>query len=93
MDGLGDLDDAIAAAAELAELGDDYQVSYVEKELTFKERVMREMMTQAGALIGANLSPPSPLRQALNDVEEAAGEIAAFNDPNHIYAWSTIETD
>ncbi len=93
VDGLGDLEDAITAAAELAELGDDYTVSFVEKEPTFKERVMREMMSKAGALIGANLSPPSALRQTLKDVEKAAGEIAAFNDPNHIYAWSTIETD
>ena len=71
----------------------DYAVSFMEKELSFKERVMREMMTQAGTAIGANLSPPSPLRKALNDIEKEAGKVAAFNDPNHIYAWSTIQTD
>jgi protease-4 len=38
VDNLGDLDDAIAAVAELAGLGDDYAVSYIEQEPKLMER-------------------------------------------------------
>jgi protease-4 len=93
VDNLGDLDDAVAAAAELAELGDDYNVSYVEKELDFKDKLMRDLMARAIATGGNDLAKPSPLAEMLAAVEDATGEIAAFNDPNHVYAWSTIETD
>ena len=47
VDSLGDLDDAIEAAAELAELGDDYAVKYIEKEVEFKDKVMRELLAEA----------------------------------------------
>lgn len=93
VDNLGDLDDAISAAAELAELGDDYTVSYVEKELDFKQKLMRDLMARATGSDGEDLIAPSPAAGLLAGIEAAVGEIAAFNDPNHVYAWSTIETD
>jgi protease-4 len=91
VDHLGDLDDAIEAAAELAELGDDYAVAYIEKEEEFKNKILREFM--AKAVTEAELQSRSPLAEMLGRVEAAAGELAALNDPNHVYAWSTVETD
>jgi len=93
VDHLGDLDDAIAAAAELAELGDDYAVTFIEKEEKFKDRMIREMMTQALVATGQDASTATPLDKMLAQIEQAAVDFASLNDPNHAYAISEIETD
>jgi protease-4 len=93
VDHLGGLDDAIAAAAELAELGDDYTVSYIEKELDFRQRMLREMMAEAVDAGGDEVMRPSHLTRALGQLERQIRVLAELNDPNHVYAWSAIETD
>jgi protease-4 len=93
VDNLGDLDDAIAAAAELAELDDDYEVAYVEKEVEFKERILKQLMAHAIQLAGPELTNDGPLGDILRQVERQAAVFAELNDPNHAYALSMIETD
>jgi len=91
VDNLGDLDDAIAAAAELADLGDDYAVSYIEPKREFMERLLNDLM---GSAIAAAPQPePSRLDVQLSRLKDAVRELVDFNDPNHVYAWSTIKTD
>ena len=93
VDNLGDLDDAIAAAAELAELGEDYEVSYIEEKLEFKDRILKELMARAIRIAGLNLQDESPLDGVIRQIQRSAAQFAALNDPNHAYAWSMIETD
>jgi len=93
VDYLGDLDDAIAAAAELAELGDDYEVSYIEKELEFKDRVLRDLMARAIRAGGPEIVSDSPLSAVVRRLERSAAELAVLNDPNHAYALSMIDVD
>ncbi len=93
VDHLGDLDDAVAAAAELAELGDDYAVTFIEKEEEFKDKMIREMLAQAADATGTDVSAVSPLEEMLRQIERAAADFEALNDPNHAYALSNIETD
>jgi len=93
VDHLGDLDDAVAAAAELAELGDDYSVSFIEKEEEFKDKVIREMLARAMDATGQDVSDTSPLDEMFRRIERAAADFEALNDPNHAYALSNIETD
>jgi len=93
VDHLGNLDDAVRAAAELAELGDDYAVTYIEKEEEFKDKMIRQMMTQALVATGQDAPTATPLDEMLAQIEQAAVDFAALNDPNHAYAMSNIETD
>lgn len=93
VDSLGDLDDAIEAAAELAKLGDDYAVKYIEKEEEFKDKVMRELLAEAAESAEQNASTASPLEAMLHQLEQAAADFGKLNDPNHAYVLSNIETD
>ena len=93
VDQLGDLHGAIAAAAELAGLSEDYEVSYIQKELEFKDRVLRDLMAEVADSSAKEISRASLLDQALRQVKRAAAEIGELNDPNHVYALSNIETD
>jgi len=47
VDELGGLKDAIAAAAQAANLGSDYRVRYIEKDLTFWERMALDLNAEA----------------------------------------------
>jgi len=59
VDHLGNLDDAIASAARIAGLGDDYRVRYVEPELKPWQQFFAGM--GARALVAAGLEPSSGL--------------------------------
>ena len=57
VDELGGLKDAIAAAAQAANLGSDYRVRYVEKELTFWERMALDLNSEALTGMGRAVVP------------------------------------
>ena len=93
VDNLGGLEDAIAAAAEVAGLDDDYAVSYIEKEMPFKDKLVSQLMAEAVDASGDIASSVSPLEKMLHQIEQAAADFGALNDPNHVYVLSNIETD
>ena len=93
VDQLGTLEDALAAAAELAGLGEAYQVSYIEKELEFKDQILRDLTAQAIHAAGPQAAADTPFDEVLRQVESHAKAIAGLNDPNHVYSMSMIETD
>lgn len=92
VDNLGDLDDAIAAAAEIAKL-DDYTASYIELEEEFSDKMMRELLAEAIDATGESASSASAVNQMLRQIERAAVDFGELNDPNHAYVLSNIETD
>ncbi len=93
VDSLGTLNDAVAAAAKLADLGDDYVVSYVEKEKDFKDKVLGSFMAEAVHVARKNAATASELDKVLYQIKQAAADFGALNDPNHVYVLSNIETD
>ena len=93
IDSLGDLDDAVAAAAKLAGLDEDYVTSYIEKEEGFKDKVVRELMSEAVTATSQNTFRVSSLDEILHQIQSAAADFGALNDPNHVYVLSNIETD
>ena len=78
VDGLGDLERAVEAAARLAEL-DEYTVTVFEKELSPAEELLMRFADNFGF---ADSAAAYWVRRALSSVEE----LHALNDPGHIYA-------
>jgi protease-4 len=95
VDELGGLNEAIAAAAEFAELGEDYAVTYIEKEKEFKEEIAEMFLAQALKIAGPEFvaDAQSPLAAFVRQLEDEAGAILELNDPAGIYADSMITTD
>src|SRR5271166_1781866 len=82
VDHLGGLKDATDAAAKLAELGADYDVDYIESELTLREQLLMQLRSQAlqlGLMAGI-IAPRSDLDRVLDPVLEQARSIAQLND-------------
>src|ERR1017187_3785850 len=89
VDHLGGLKDATDAAAKLAELGSDYDVDYIEPEMSLREELMMQLRSQAlqlGLMVGI-IAPRSDLDWALDPVLEQARSIAQLNDPRGLYAY------
>jgi protease-4 len=89
VDHLGGLKDATDAAAKLAELGTDYEVDYIESELSLREELLMQLRSQAlqlGQMTGL-IAPRSAIDRALDPVLEQARSIAKLNDPRGLYAY------
>jgi protease-4 len=93
VDKLGGLDDALAAAAGLAGLDDDFEVSYIEKELEFKDQILRDLTSRAVDLGGYEKPTDTGMNEVLYQLRSSLEALARLNDPNHVYALSTLETD
>jgi protease-4 len=94
VDQLGGLSEAIASAASKADLGDDYCIDYVEKDLELKDRVVKEML--GGAVAELAIAPglaTGPLGAVIRHFEEQAKIMAAMNDPRGVYAYAMIDVD
>ena len=96
VDRLGSLEEAIESAAALAELGDEYRVDYLEKELDFKDEMLAEMLTFAAEWV----QPETRLamRPRIEDVvvdyfRERAELLMQLNDPRGIYAHCLCEVE
>jgi len=89
VDHLGGLKDAIDASAKLAELGADYDVDYIESELSLREQIMMQLRAQAlrlGRMAGL-AAQRSDIEQALDPLLEQVRAIAQLNDPRGLYAY------
>jgi protease-4 len=89
VDHLGGLKDATDAAAKLAELGSDYDVEYIEPELTLREQLLMQLRTETlrlGRMAGL-AAPPSDIERVLDPVLEQARDLARLNDPRGLYAY------
>ncbi len=96
VDQLGGLDDAIASAATLAEIDDDYRVTYVSKELTFNERLLREVLDEAQVRETLQAGYPAsagPFAELQDILREIAVDLSRFNDPHGIYAFAFVDVD
>ncbi|MDM7860591.1 signal peptide peptidase SppA [Alteromonas sp. ASW11-36] len=87
VDQLGSLDDAVAAAAELANL-ESYDTRVVERSLSPKEKFWKEFFGQAAAMAkGSGISYEQSYALGLfKEVIEDFDSVARLNDPRGVYA-------
>ncbi|WP_281557650.1 signal peptide peptidase SppA [Thalassomonas sp. RHCl1] len=87
VDELGDLDDAVNAAAGIAGL-DNYDTLLIEKELTPQEIFMQNLLGNALALIGTEpVANSGPVEQFISTVRGELTRLNQFNDPQGIYSF------
>ena len=97
VDHLGDLDAAIGAAAELAEL-ERYSTRYIEQPLSPGEQIIREILSSYGMASAAQTLgkallpnaqvalPDNPVTRLLTDALNRVLPIAHLRDPGNLYS-------
>ncbi|MDM2945154.1 signal peptide peptidase SppA [Citrobacter sp. Cm038] len=88
VDSLGDFDDAVTKAAELAKLK-QWHIEYYQDEPTFVDMVMDSMSGSVRAMLPQAIQAmlPAPLASAASAVKAEGDKLAAFNDPQNRYAF------
>lgn len=90
VDQLGDIDDAVVAAAELAGLAEgEYGRKLIEKKLTSTEQMILDLLTVAriaGIDPAAFVSAPTQIEVFAYRVQELLSSVSRFNDPKGVYS-------
>jgi protease IV len=89
VDHLGGLKDATDAAAKLAELGADYDVDYIEPDLSLREELLMQIRSQAvklGQLAGL-IPQRNAVERILDPLLEQARAITQLKDPRGLYSY------
>lgn len=87
VDSLGDLEDAVVAAAQLAGT-ENYELVKVEPELSPRERFLQNLFGKAMVLLPENNTPAriDPIQQQLMRIWSDLQLSSQFNDPQGVYA-------
>jgi protease-4 len=89
VDQLGGLKDATVAAAKLAQLGTDYDIDYIEPELSLREQLLMQIRSE-GVRLGrlAGLMPQrTEVERILDPLLEQARAITQLKDPRGLYSY------
>jgi protease-4 len=90
IDGFGNIDTAVAAAAELADLpADEYGYKYFQQELDPGEQLLLDLMARAkgfGLTIGSFGKPRPSVERVADILDEALSPLTRFNDPRGVYS-------
>ncbi|MGX9418911.1 signal peptide peptidase SppA [Vibrio sp. WJH972] len=87
VDQLGDFDDAVSAAATLADIS-DYRLQWLKEPESMTEQVLNELLSGAQSHIGIQLESviPPALKGVSNQVLADVSLLNQFNDPHGQYA-------
>ncbi|CAM3533930.1 Protease 4 [Vibrio aerogenes CECT 7868] len=90
VDQLGDFDDAVRAAAELAKLKPhQYQLDWMEEPLSPMEKILMDVVSETRASLGLNIESlvPESLRPVTQQMISDSSFLNALNDPRGQYAF------
>ena len=97
VDELGGLDDAIAAAAELAGLEEGrYGIKRIRQELSATEQLLVDLLrstARAGIDVAGWLGQPTLIQQIATEANEKARWLQRFNDPKGVYSHCLCDLD
>jgi ClpP class serine protease len=90
VDGLGSFDDATKAAAHRAKLT-EYEVEFMEPELSWAQSLVLQMKTRAvKALVSSvdvSSNPLTRVAQRFDPLTREVERLSRFTEPNHVYAY------
>lgn len=88
VDKLGDFDDAVTLAAELAKL-DDYNLFWIAEPLSPAQQFLQDVFGQIKVSLGLDVSSmvPAALQPAASQLVSDANLLSRFNDPKGQYAF------
>ncbi|PNI06220.1 signal peptide peptidase SppA [Vibrio diazotrophicus] len=88
IDKLGDFDDAVKLAAELAKV-EDYNLFWVSDPLSPAQQILQDLFGQIKASLGLDVSSvvPAALQPAASQLINDANLLSGFNDPKGQYAF------
>ncbi|MDT0594023.1 signal peptide peptidase SppA [Glaciecola petra] len=86
VDELGGLEEAVAAAADMAEL-EDYSMTYIERQMTEEEKMWANLLNNVSTVVGKlNIDiEPSPIQKLANTFNQEAKILTSLNDPMASY--------
>ncbi len=85
VDKVGSLEEAIVAAASLADMH-DYEIDYVQLPLSPRDLLLQQLANRGASLSGwARSSTRNVLSDVIAPVVDAAHELSLWQDPNDIY--------
>ncbi|WP_441004067.1 signal peptide peptidase SppA [Pseudocolwellia agarivorans] len=84
VDELGGLEDAIVAAAELADM-EDYGTVLIEKQLSPTDLFLKNVFGQASAFLPESVFELSPIEKAMAELKGELESLTYLNDPKNIY--------
>ncbi|MCG9730785.1 signal peptide peptidase SppA [Shewanella sp. Isolate13] len=86
VDDLGELEDAVTKAAEMASL-DTFDTEVIERELSPQEQFIQEMFASASSYLPQSMTQSSVLESLLSKWSGVIEEFKAFDDPNGVYLY------
>jgi protease-4 len=86
VDELGDMEDAIAKAAELAKM-DHFDTKLIEQELTPEQLFVQQVIGASAAYIPSSMQQSSLIEKVLTQWASVIEEFNAFDDPNGVYLY------
>ena len=84
VDKIGDMNDAVSKAAELAKLS-TYDTKVIKKELTPEELILQELFAKASTYLPEASDKSSLVNSLLNKLNSSLEELSQFDDPNNLY--------
>lgn len=83
IDEIGGIEEAIQAAAKLANLGDNWKLEEYPKTRSLEERIIEKL---TGATVGTPMKPTDPLTAQFQKLQEDLAILRSMNDPAGAYA-------